>query len=737
MNYPLVYDRKETNFDKNGLAVLINAKNVAVREVINGEFTLSFILPRNDPNWQYIRPENFIKVYDASQKKDQLFRIRGLDEQRDKDGKITSNIQCEHVYYDAQDCAYFPTVEIIGDSPENILNYAFAGTKFTVGTVEITTLTDIFLDRANPAQIVSQLIENVGGELIKDNYTVNLVAKRGQSTGVQLRIGKNIESFKKTTDSKNVVTRLYPYGADGMEISSVNDGKAYIDSPLITDYDNPKIGNMDYKDIDNPQMLLYKSSQEWSCAEYDGIDRPKVTYSGNFLELKKLKEYGDYEAFGLGDTAKVIDEGLETDTLQRIVDYECYPYEVQKSKVILANYKVKVYKQSSTGGMLSGLVGSKKTVDKVTTKDGKLNPSWFQNIKSKLQTFINGGLKNAVMHNTGDIWVDDEKNPTMAMGIIAGGFAVANSKTESGDWDWRTIGTADRFIADEVDAKWIYAGSVSANQIRGQMGYIVDLTVDQLDTSDKVQRYLISDTTAVNYIKEYDQTIQFITANTDGTQTEQLKNRDNEPLYWNDNTHTGITTEVTDYPVTIYKYTELVKGQITFERNLETQAYEPKIILGAGTGTGSNGKAVVWKDGEGLLLSYTKSTGEEVYIRLGENGIEGIGRTGAALIWVQDDTPTTAQDNDLWVDTDDYTRYDTLSISAARTLTVDDPEVIFANGTFNITLHSTSVPGILKKIYNTGSGTIILIGTINGQSNMTLSAGQSVELITDGSGWRH
>ena len=219
MDYLIVYNKFETAFSSMGLAVLENASGVKIKEVINGEFLLSFILPRNDPKWQYIQPENFVKVYDCSQKKDQYFRVRSFDEQRDSAGKLTSNVQCEHAYYDAHDCKFFPSVELIGQTPAQVLAYVFAGTRFIVGTVEITTPTDIILERVYPSDIVAKLVENVGGELVKDNWTINLVAKRGSNTGVQFRFGKNIATIKKSTDAKSIITRLYPYGKDGLQIA--------------------------------------------------------------------------------------------------------------------------------------------------------------------------------------------------------------------------------------------------------------------------------------------------------------------------------------------------------------------------------------------------------------------------------------------------------------------------------------------------------------------------------------
>lgn len=106
-------------------------------------------------------------------------------------------------------------------------------------------------------------------------------------------------------------------------------------------------------------------------------------------------------------------------------------------------------------------------------------------------------------------------------------------------------------------------------------------------------------------------------------------------------------------------------------------------------------------------------------------------------LWVQPENPSSARSSDVWIDTDDYSRYDKTALTADTTLTTDSNEFITADGTFTITLHEATSAGIIKKIYNIGTGIVTIAGTINGHTNMLLYPGESVELVTDGSGWRY
>jgi hypothetical protein len=235
-------------------------------------------------------------------------------------------------------------------------------------------------------------------------------------------------------------------------------------------------------------------------------------------------------------------------------------------------------------------------------------------------------------------------------------FAMQSGDGSGSNW-------TNKLYFDPDLGKYVFDGDLSATTIEALQSIITtnlyagsatiaELTVDQLDTgSAKVQNYLISCIDDVNYIKAYEQHIQFITASTTGTTTEQATNRDGALLYWEDETYTAASTTVTDYPVTIYVYTELIKAEFSFE--LEDGTYTPKIILGAGDGvTSTSAKAELYKGTDGLEINYYASnTGEQRQIILSDDGIIQVGSTGELglrniAIGTQ---PTNPQNNDLWI----------------------------------------------------------------------------------------
>ena len=267
MNFPIIYDKNETNFNGYGLGILENAYNVKVREVLNGEYTLSFSLPYTDEKMTHVAPLNIIKV------EDQLFRIKEIEDQNNKG--LICNIRCEHISAELSTCKFIPLIQHFGITPTAVLHEILADTPFILGACEISTLTDIDLTKISPMEVISKLIENVGGELERDNYTISLRQRRGSNSGVQFRIGKNIQTITRKTDSSNLVTRLFPFGEDDLDISTVNGGLHYIDSQYIDDYPQPFVSHNEYRDIKDPTELMNKGLSEFSTEDYDGVDKPK------------------------------------------------------------------------------------------------------------------------------------------------------------------------------------------------------------------------------------------------------------------------------------------------------------------------------------------------------------------------------------------------------------------------------------------------------------------------------
>ncbi|WP_100523431.1 phage tail protein [Mycobacteroides abscessus] len=486
MNYPIVYDKFETSYQGYGLAVLENAKDVRVTEKLNGEHGLELILPLNDEKWAYIQTDNFIKI-DGN-----LFIVRTTDEMRDNSGRLLSNVQCEHIFYELLD-EYHNYKEYISEPAQYILDNLLYDTRFAADALRIDGLADVVLEDATPITGINELLKLFKCEVKCDGlpgpdgkFKVTLYPERGHDYGVHFRYRKNVKSLKKTTDAKGVVTRLYVYGKDGLGIEAVNDGKSYIDSQYITNYPRPKKGYQRFNDIADPDELYQAGLGYLKAAE-----TPNVSYEVDIVELKVHADFGDLEAFELGDWVTVIDEELGYNVKVRIVEYERY-YRVipgqgfvidpTRSRVVLANFRPGIQ------DYFSELEETKRIVENVTS-GGRVNTYWLDGLIRYYSDKVHNSIEFAqaeIMDEKGILFQNTNPDSTSygALFMGPGIFAIAKDKNVQGEWDWRTFGTGEGFTADLLNA-----GKVRADLIQIGGGTVFEEGYDPStkETSEVVQ----------------------------------------------------------------------------------------------------------------------------------------------------------------------------------------------------------------------------------------------------------
>lgn len=85
------------------------------------------------------------------------------------------------------------------------------------------------------------------------------------------------------------------------------------------------------------------------------------------------------------------------------------------------------------------------------TAEGKFLTSKLQGAIETGLNLINAGAGCVTITDTNGILITDlSENPTKALRLLGGVFAIANEKDAGGNWKWRTFGTGDGFIADEI-----------------------------------------------------------------------------------------------------------------------------------------------------------------------------------------------------------------------------------------------------------------------------------------------
>ncbi len=356
-----LHDRYTDSFETG--EVLNNAYNVKETRILNDTGSLEFDYPY-DEKARLISQNMLVSV------NNHIYEISRTT--RNMSGTDVLHVYgTPHFVYEAQK-AFIPTIgDHIGKSSRVVLQAAvdiISKFKKSVGencifhimtnaelsekgmkwVADDELLFDFFsTDKTNLWDVIKTIIENLGrGEIFHEttidsnnNIVCNIaiVERIGTDNGVRLRLEKNMQSISIERNVSDMITRLWAFGSDDLTVSSVNGGKAYIDSPNIEKY-GVQEGYKDYSDYTSADKLYRNAKWEFDEDNEDRIDAPQLTISGKLIDLSKLAEYGAAEKLEIGDTVHVFDiDG--TEYVQRVIEYQAYPLEPKESNISIGHIR--------------------------------------------------------------------------------------------------------------------------------------------------------------------------------------------------------------------------------------------------------------------------------------------------------------------------------------------------------------------------------------------------------------
>ena len=298
--------------DRNGAweAVLENAYDIIVTGEINGEDTLSFKIPYRDGKRGYIDSEKKIQIVDD------VYKVRTVTDTRDTDGSAVTEVYAEAEFYDLTFSVRKEERTFEAEYPETAMAYALEGTEWSVGTVTVRTKRTWTSTEKNALSILRNTADLHGGDLVFDcpNRLVHLLTVNGRDSGALFAYRKNMKSIQRVVDTRELVTRLYAVGAEGMTFADINGGKAYVED--FTYSNEVRISTLDCSSFTNPYQM--KEYAEMRLADYA---KPTISYVLNAMDLSVLTGY-EHEAWELGDYVRVEDKELGLSVTTRIVRRE-------------------------------------------------------------------------------------------------------------------------------------------------------------------------------------------------------------------------------------------------------------------------------------------------------------------------------------------------------------------------------------------------------------------------------
>jgi phage minor structural protein len=298
--------------DSNGAweAVLENAYNIVVTGEINGEDTLSFMIPYRDPKRGFIDSEKKIQIVDD------VYKVRTLTDTKDSEGNLATEVYAEAEFYDLTFSVRKEEHKFDAETAEVSMAYALEGTEWSVGTVNVRTKRTWTSTEKNALSILRTVADLHGGDLVFDcpNRLVHLLTVYGTDSGALFAYKKNMKSIKRVVDTRSLVTRLYAIGSEGLTFADINGGKAYVED--YTYSSDIRISTLDCSSFTNPYQM--KEYTEMRLAQYA---KPNISYVLNAMDLSVLTGY-EHEAWSLGDYVHVEDKDLGLSVTTRVIRRE-------------------------------------------------------------------------------------------------------------------------------------------------------------------------------------------------------------------------------------------------------------------------------------------------------------------------------------------------------------------------------------------------------------------------------
>ena len=336
----VLYKKNETDFTHNGLMILQPIEAV-VTEEINGDYSLKLTMPRG---FSEIENEQIIKV--PTPKTDQLFRVYNSD----IDMLGNPVFYARHIFYDLLD--YFLEDTRPTGNGALAISKILENTPFT-GTSDIETVNTAYYQTMSPVKAIlgadNAFITVWGGEVERDNFFVRIKKRIGADRSVSIRYRKNLTGLRLVTDLSNVATKIMPTGLreDGQTLLKLPE--KYVESPLIGNYVNAKTTRIHYSDIKISEEMSDSQALEalrnTAKQEFEnGIDKPQVTATVEFVPLQDTEEYKDFsvlEKVYIGDTVQIFHEDLKIELSTKVISYEFDALSQRYKKVILGNVNPK------------------------------------------------------------------------------------------------------------------------------------------------------------------------------------------------------------------------------------------------------------------------------------------------------------------------------------------------------------------------------------------------------------
>lgn len=319
-----LFTKNETNFNHNG-KILNEATSCYITESLDGIFDLDLEYPLNDKkqlSGDLVREKIIKSVFSQTDSRgEQLFTVRKRSlntknnriniyaqakARRDLDMNMVLGLEVPAGSTRKTACQMLlskcvePHNFYIGNLDTNPNTNINLGLDETTGAVinylDISGISSLkgFLDDSQ-----NSIVKAYGGEVIYNNFELNMVDERGTDNNILIESGKNLEELQQDIDdldTENFATAVLPCSADGVYLPN----SEIIYSPNATTL-GKIFKRIVYDDVtlvsDTPEAfnVVYDQLRERVQKDFNnGLDKLKINNTIKYIQLLNTEEYKPY-----------------------------------------------------------------------------------------------------------------------------------------------------------------------------------------------------------------------------------------------------------------------------------------------------------------------------------------------------------------------------------------------------------------------------------------------------------
>lgn len=321
-------------------------------------------------------------------------------------------------------------------------------------------------------------VSSIGGVTARK---VNLHDRLGNASPTRrFDFGADMMSVKRKIADEPFYCRISPRGkgeeTEGggygrkIRITEVNDGNDYLEyAPMVDIAKLPVSGGYQYPTliVENGDMETPADLKAWAQGILEDTLTPKVTYDVDVVQA--AAEGVSVQGVSLGDVVDVVDRHFSEDGLRvqgRITS-------ITVDELNDADVKVTIgyLGRSFADGLAQLQDAAMKAYQEVQELSANLSAAtYIKSLLSRINAEINatGGytyITEGQGLRTYDVAVSDPLVGAEASQVVelkGGSIRIANSRTSSGDWDWKTVFQSGFIAATLINAVNVTAGRIAS-----------------------------------------------------------------------------------------------------------------------------------------------------------------------------------------------------------------------------------------------------------------------------------